>query len=321
MRVFLAPMEGVVNHSMREVLTQLGGIDRCVTEFIRVTDNIFPERLFHRFSPELLNGGNTLSGTPVYIQLLGSNVEAMAANAQVAASCGAPGIDINFGCPSKLVNRNHGGSILLRTPDRVFAITQAVRQAVPSHIPVTVKIRLGYDDSSLFTDITQAIFAANASELVIHARTKVDGYKPPAHWHFIKQVHPVSPIPLIANGEVWTLDDYRACVDQSGCADIMIGRGVLARPDLPKRIKQMQAGTQECAMSWQEVAQLLVAFFDLSKEHYDDEYLGNPIKQWLVYLKKGYQEMSTVFDTVKKLHQPEQVRDALLYFADGNLPG
>jgi tRNA-dihydrouridine synthase C len=101
----------------------------------------------------------------------------------------------------------------------------------------------------------------------------------------------------------------------------MIGRGVLARPDLPKRIKQMQAGTQECAMSWQEVAQLLVAFFDLSKEHYDDEYLGNPIKQWLVYLKKGYQEMSTVFDTVKKLHQPEQVRDALLYFADGNLPG
>jgi tRNA-dihydrouridine synthase C len=314
-------MEGVVNHSMREVLTQLGGIDRCVTEFIRVTDNIFPERLFHRFSPELLNGGKTLSGTPVYIQLLGSNVEAMAANAQVAASCGAPGIDINFGCPSKLVNRNHGGSILLRTPDRVFAITQAVRQAVPSRIPVTVKIRLGYDDSSLFTDITQAIFAANASELVIHARTKVDGYKPPAHWHFIKQVHPVSPIPLIANGEVWTLDDYRACVDQSGCADIMIGRGVLARPDLPKRIKQMQAGTQECAMSWQEVAQLLVAFFDLSKEHYDDEYLGNPIKQWLVYLKKGYQEMSTVFDTVKKLHQPEQVRDALLYFADGNLPG
>lgn len=321
MRVFLAPMEGVVNHSMREVLTQLGGIDRCVTEFIRVTDNIFPERLFHRFSPELLNGGKTLSGTPVYIQLLGSNVEAMAANAQVAASCGAPGIDINFGCPSKLVNRNHGGSILLRTPDRVFAITQAVRQAVPSRIPVTVKIRLGYDDSSLFTDITQAIFAANASELVIHARTKVDGYKPPAHWHFIKQVHPVSPIPLIANGEVWTLDDYRACVDQSGCADIMIGRGVLARPDLPKRIKQMQAGTQECAMSWQEVAQLLVAFFVLSKEHYDDEYLGNPIKQWLVYLKKGYQEMSTVFDTVKKLHQPEQVRDALLYFADGNLPG
>jgi tRNA-dihydrouridine synthase C len=315
-RIFLAPMEGVVNHSMRAVLTSLGGIDRCVTEFIRVTDNVFPERVFFRYSPELHNGGRTAAGTPVYIQLLGSHPQIMAANAAVAAQCGAPGIDINFGCPSKLVNRNQGGSILLRTPERLYEITREVRKAVPADIPVTVKIRLGYNDSRLFKEITQAIFAANPSELVIHARTKVEGYKPPAHWHRIQEVQPASPVPLIANGEVWTLDDYRNCLRQSGCRDVMIGRGILARPDLPNRIKQSNQGIPAEEMPWRDVVRLLLAFLDLSSAHYIDEYLGNPVKQWLVYLKKGYAEMEPVFDTIKRLHDPEAVREALLRFAE-----
>lgn len=316
MRVLLAPMEGVVNHSMRTVLTQIGGIDRCVTEFIRVTETVFPSHVFYRFSPELKNGGMTPSGVPVYVQLLGSHLEAMAGNAAVAVECGAPGIDINFGCPSKLVNRNGGGSILLRTPQVLFDITQAVRQAVPDHIPVTVKTRLGYEDSSLFTDIIQAIFAANPSELAIHARTKADGYKPPAHWHLLKNVQANSPIPVIANGEVWNVDDYKSCYAQSGCDDIMIGRGILARPDLPNRIKQVESHQPEELLPWQDIIKVMVQFFDLCREHYAQEHMGNPVKQWLVYLKKGYAELGPVFDDIKRLRKADEVRDALLKYLD-----
>ncbi len=316
MRIFLAPMEGVVNHSMRTVLTELGGIDRCVTEFIRVTDAVFPRRVFYRYSPELMNGGVTSSGTPVYIQLLGSNPVAMAKNAALAARLGAPGIDINFGCPSKLVNRNEGGSILLRRPEKINEICSSVRQAVPDDTPVTVKIRLGYDDSSLFREITEAIFSTRVNELVIHARTKADGYAPPAHWHFINQARQYSPIPLIPNGEVWSLEDYQNCVNQSGCTDVMIGRGILAQPDLPIRLKSAANNKPVTALTWQEVVQLLIRFFDLSRMHYQDKFMGNPIKQWLVYLKKGYKELGDVFDQVKKLQDADEVRNRLLRFTN-----
>ena len=167
-----------------------------------------------------------------------------------AAALGAPGIDINFGCPAKQVNRSDGGSVLLKEPDRVFAIIDAVRTAVPDNIPVTAKIRLGFEDRSLLGDVCQAVFAANASELTIHARTKQDGYKPPAYWSAIKAISANSPIPVIANGEIWSVEDCRQCIMESGCTDIMLGRGILACPDLAKQItaaKQQQANT---AMDW-----------------------------------------------------------------------
>ena len=122
MRLMLAPMEGVIDHVMRELLTSLGGIDRCVTEFVRVTDRLLPPRVFRRLCPELDTGGTTASGVPVYLQLLGGQAAVLADNAARAAELGAPGIDLNFGCPAKTVNRSDGGAILLREPQRVHAI-------------------------------------------------------------------------------------------------------------------------------------------------------------------------------------------------------
>ena len=177
MRLMLAPMEGVIDHTMRELLTSLGGVDRCVTEFIRVTERLLPPRVFYRLCPELARGGRTASGVPVYVQLLGGRAAVMAENAARAAELGAPGIDLNFGCPAKTVNRSDGGAILLREPRRVHDITAAVRAAVPDHIPVTVKTRLGYEDSALFADIAMGIESAGATELTVHARTKRDGYR------------------------------------------------------------------------------------------------------------------------------------------------
>ncbi len=305
-------MEGVVDYTLRALLTQLGGIDRCVTEFIRVSNAVLPKRVFYRYSPELKQGGTTKSGVPVYVQLLGCHPELMAENAIQALACGAPGIDINFGCPSKTVNNSLGGAALLKTPQRLYDITQAVRQAIPSETPVTVKIRLGYHDSRLFTDIVQAIQAAHPNELVIHARTKADGYKPPAHWYFLKDVQANSPIPIIANGEVWNEEDYRNCIVQSGCQDIMIGRGILAKPDLPMRIKQMQKGLPVEVMHYKNVTPLLLSVLDHAESTMRERFVGNPVKQWLVYLKKGYPEFGAVFDEVKRLHNAGDIRNALI---------
>jgi tRNA-dihydrouridine synthase C len=230
----LAPMEGVVDHTMRELLSSLGAIDRCVTEFLRVTDRLLPARVFRRICPELDNGGKTASGVPVYLQLLGGEPTVVAENAARAAELGAPGIDLNFGCPARNVNNSDGGSILLREPERVHAIVAAARAALPTAIPLTVKIRLGYEDQASFLDIVQGIDAAEASELTVHARTKQHGYRPPAYWEEIARAREIVALPIIANGEIWNPADALRCREVSGCADLMLGRGALCRPDLPR---------------------------------------------------------------------------------------
>ena len=101
MRIFLAPMEGVVDATMRKILTDIGGIDYCATEFIRVTNQMIPKRVIQRYCPELDAGGTTHSGVPVFCQFLGSDGNRIAANANRAIQMGAPGVDLNFGCPAK----------------------------------------------------------------------------------------------------------------------------------------------------------------------------------------------------------------------------
>jgi tRNA-dihydrouridine synthase C len=307
MRIFLAPMEGVVNHIMRDLISARGGIDRCVTEFVRVTDQLLPRRVFYRLCPELHNQSQTPAGTPVYIQLLGSKPDAMAANAWRAAELGAAGIDLNFGCPAKTVNRSNGGSILLREPERVESIIRAVRQATPDHVPVTVKIRLGYEDTSQFAAICDAVFSAQASELIIHARTKADGYKPPAHWQHIAPVAKCSPIPIIANGEIWTAADYPHCQQQSGCQDVMLGRGLLSNPNLAEQIR----GTAQAPLSWHQVLSMLLQQLDATIAQYPAKYAGNPTKQWLGYLRRQYPQAQLLLENIKRLKQAEPIQEAI----------
>lgn len=230
MKLFLAPMEGVVDWVMRDTLTRIGGIDQCVTEFLRVTDRLHPESVFYKNCPELKTGSRTRWGTPVFVQLLGGHAEPLALNAQRAVQLGALGVDLNFGCPAKTVNRHDGGASLLKSCDRVFNIVDTVRKAVPGNIPVTAKIRLGFDDPTRCLDIAQAVEAANATWLTIHCRTKTDGYKPPAYWEWIPKIKELSKLKIIANGEIWNVNDFHRCVEVTQCEDYMIGRGVMSNP-------------------------------------------------------------------------------------------
>lgn len=215
----LAPMEGLTDPLMRQILTQIATdlgrpYDWSVSEFIRVTQHVLPAHVFYKYVPELHHDAKTASGTPIHIQLLGSEAQLMAENAAYACELGAPAIDINFGCPAKTVNSHRGGSVLLDEPEVMYDIISAVRQAMPAHIPVSAKIRLGYTDSSRMDDIKAAIAASGADWLTIHARTKTQGYKPPAYWDKIQNFNTLD-IPVIANGEIWNSEHAQNCMVQS----------------------------------------------------------------------------------------------------------
>ena len=303
MRIILAPMEGLVDAPIRETLTKVGGIDRCVTEFIRVTHGMLPPRIFYKYAPELHNNALTEVGTPVAVQLLGSNAEMMGRHGAKAAELGAGQVDINFGCPAKTVNKHKGGCVLMREPELMYEITAAVRKAVPADIPVTAKMRLGYDDRSMGVACGQALEAAGASEIVIHARSKVDGYKPPAYWEEIARVREVVKSYVIANGEIWTVDDYWRCRKVSGCDDVMIGRGLIARPDLAAQIKASQNGETLEPMSWAEAVVLVREYAAALQTRLEDKYVTGRIKQWLNYLRQGFAEAEALWPQARKIRE------------------
>ena len=317
MRLFLAPMEGVVDHHFRSIYSAIGGIDICVSEFLRVNDRPISTKTLLRDCPELRglreapnDRSATPTGTPVHVQLLGSNPQSLAASACNAATLGAAAIDLNFGCPARTVNNSQGGAILLKNTRLISDIVGAVRRAVPVKVPVTAKIRLGFEDRSCYMDNAVAIAEAGASELVVHARSRADGYRPPAYWSCIAEIVAALDIPVVANGEIWNLEDWRRCKSESNCEDFMLGRGLVACPDLALQIKAEVSGLAIVPFTWDRVVELLFGFYQATKGAYPKRFLGNRVKQWLFYLQMCYPEAQVFFQEVKRYRYPEQFAQA-----------
>lgn len=320
MRILLAPMEGLLDHMLRDALTQIDGVDSaesahsgfdlCVSEFIRVTNTLLPSESFYRVVPELKNNSRTPSGVPVRVQILGSDPICMAENAAKLAGLGAYGIDINFGCPSKMVNLHRGGAVLLKEPELLYAIVKAVRKAVPAQIAVTAKMRLGYDTAEYAVECAEALSAGGAAEIVVHARTKTDGYKPPAYWEWIAKIREVVKTPIVANGEIWSVADAQRCRVISGCTDIMVGRGAIANPALASMIR----GERDSPLSWLEMQRLLHHFWRSVERHISARNRNGRIKQWLHYLSRDYAPAQEQFDMIRRMTDPDEISRAL--FAD-----
>jgi len=311
MQIALAPMEGLVDEILRDVLTQVGGIDWCVTEFIRVTERVLPVSSYEKLAPELFNGAQTAAGTPLRVQFLGSDPACLADNAAFACTLGAPVIDLNFGCPAKTVNKSRGGAVLLKEPELLHAIVREVRRAVPAAIPVTAKMRLGFDHKDDAMECAQALADGGAAQIVVHARTKVEGYKPPAHWEWVARVQEAVKVPVFANGEIWTLDDWRRCREVSGVEDIMLGRGLVARPDLARQIAATRAGQDVVPMSWAELQPLLADFWLQARRKMSARYAPGRLKQWLAMLTRSYPEATELFNLLRRENDCPRI-DALL---------
>jgi tRNA-dihydrouridine synthase C len=294
-------MEGLLDHSLRDTLTRVGGVDLCVAEFIRVTDKLLPERVFTRVVPELLTGGRTAAGTPVRAQLLGSDPACLAENAARLAGLGPAGIDLNFGCPAPTVNRHRGGAVLLDDPELVHAIVAAVRRAVPAAMPVSAKMRLGHRDEALMLDNARAIASAGAAELVVHGRTKLHGYRPPAYWDRIAHIRAAVDIPVVANGEVWTVEDARRCLQESGCNALMLGRGMVADPGLAWAVRGA------LAPDWATLAPLVAHYWGRLPGHVVARHRAGRLKQWLNLLRRRFPEAQEAFDAVRTTNDPAEV--------------
>ncbi len=307
-RIYLAPMEGLLDAVLRDILTRVGGVDRCVSEFIRVTHTLLPEHVYLRIIPELANGGCTPAGVPVRAQLLGSDPVSMAENAARLATLGPHGIDLNFGCPAKVVNRHGGGAALLQDPELLTRIVSAVRRAVPAHVSVTAKMRLGFNDDSRAVECAQALEAGGAEELVVHARTKADAYRPPAYWERVNDIRLGVKIPVVANGEIWTVEDARRCRQASGCDSLMLGRGMVTDPGLALAIRRdMQDGGSTTPVPWSDIQPLLGGFWQLVVSRLERRQQAGRLKQWLNFMRHRYPEAQDAYDALRTLHEPELV--------------
>lgn len=302
LRILLAPMEGLLDHHLRDAITQVGGVDRCVSEFIRVTDQLLPARVFTRIVPELHHGSRTAAGTPVRPQLLGSDPACLADNAALLATLGPEGVDLNFGCPAKTVNRHRGGAVLLDEPELVWRIVRAVRRAVPPQVPVSAKMRLGTRDHSRMLANAQAVLDGGANELVVHARTKNDGYRPPAYWEHIAAIREhVSPLPVVANGEVWTVADAERCLAVSGCSALMLGRGIVADPGLALAIRGL------ARPDWPQLQPLLQRYWSSVALTVAPRHRPGRLKQWLNLLRRRHAGAEDAYAAVRAMTDPRDI--------------
>ncbi|WP_334129986.1 tRNA dihydrouridine synthase [Sneathiella sp.] len=302
----LAPMEGVVDVYMRDMLTEIGGFDLCVSEFVRVSQHVYPASVFYQLCPELRTGGKTSAGVPVHVQIMGGEASVMAENAAFAAELGAPGIDLNFGCPAKTVNRHDAGATLLQWPERLYEIVSAVRGAVPREVPVSAKMRLGFTDKGLALDNALAAEAGGAIKLTVHARTKLEGYRPPAHWEYLRPIRERLRIPVVANGEIWTRADYEKCREVSGCADVMVGRGVIARPSLGREICA-ETPASGAAFEWPDILELIGIYQGKIREMQAPPREAGRLKQWIKLLGRTYPAANDLFLAIRRLETTEAI--------------
>ena len=315
-------MEGLADCVLRDVLTRVGGYDGAVTEFVRVSGTLLPAKSFRRICPELDHGSRTFAGTPVVVQLLGSDPACLAENAAQLAQLAPAGIDLNFGCPAPTVNRHGGGAMLLDDPEHIGRITCAVRQAVPASIRVSAKMRLGVSDPGRAIECARAFEAGGVSSLVVHARTKVEGYRPPAHWEWIAHISAAVSVPVIANGEVWTPEDYRLCRTISTCADVMLGRGAVADPFLVRRIRAMTLGAEAPVQGpaaaaaardaeWLELLPLLAEFWSQVRGRVEARHAPGRLKLWLASLRRRFVQAEALYWAVRPLRGCEEMSRAL----------
>ena len=301
--LFLAPMEGVGDLSFRRAMASVGGFDEAVTEFLRVPMNAhIPSLAKHYNSQEL-------APLPLAVQLMGSDPELMALMGKEMERKQAPRIDINCGCPSNTVTGKGAGSSLLKNPSFLYQVASAVVKAVT--IPVTIKMRSGYQDISLFRENLTAAQESGVKFITLHPRTKVDGYGPPARWDLIAEAKSLLKIPLVGNGDILTVDDALRMLETTKCDALMIGRGAVINPFIFQQIKaHFSKGTYK--INPEALNDYLTAFLSGMPHEMTEKGRLGKIKQLLSFLFRATPDLMTQRQSVLASNY-QRAEDLLAY--------
>jgi tRNA-dihydrouridine synthase B len=259
-RVLLAPMSGVTDAPFRRLAAALGA--GLVVSEMTASDDLVNGRPMSRLRCEATGIG------PHVVQLAGCEARWMAEGARIAEAAGAAIIDINMGCPARHVTGGQSGSALMRDLDNALRLIEATISAVK--VPVTLKMRLGWDDRSLNApELARRAEAAGVQLISVHGRTRCQFYKGDADWRAVRAVKDAIRIPLVVNGDITSFEKAVSALEMSGADAVMVGRGAQGQPWLPGQIgRRLETGVVEAPPSLAEQLQYIRALYDEVCGHY-----------------------------------------------------
>lgn len=303
-RVVLAPMAGISNPAYIKICEDLG-LGYAITELLS-SEAVSRD---NKKTLEMLNKIDELK-IPVAVQIFGSNPKTMAAAAKKLVDLyNIKIIDINMGCPvPKVALRAESGSALLKNPDKVYEIINEVVNAV--NIPVTVKIRSGWDNDSINASLIAKIAEkAGAKAISIHARTRSQGYSGKADWNIIKQVKESVNIPVIGNGDIKSCYDAKRMIEETNCDGIMIGRAALGNPWIIKEcVDYLEKGIVPTTITPTQKFDMILKHIDLLEAQKSDRLANLEMRTHISYYLKGIPNSTPIKEKTFKAKNLEELK-------------